>query len=93
MHSNNNLPHLRMIQWNARGLYRAKLEEFKNNLRSVNPALVCLSETHWLDSHPVSFSAYNSFILNRPSQSGGVAILTKKNLSVAPLVLPPPFPH
>jgi len=80
---------LRIIQWNARGLYRSRLEEFKNQLRHHNPHIVLLSETHWKDEYKVKFSAYNSFYLNRASQGGGVAILIKKNIQATLLDFPP----
>ena len=75
-------PSLSIIQWNARSLYRAKLDLFKYNLRISNPSVVLLSETHWVDSHPVAFTAYNCFSKNRTGKcGGGVAILVKKSLS------------
>jgi len=80
---------LKIIQWNARGLYRSRLEEFKNQLRYHNPHIVLLSETHWKDEYKVKFSAYNSFNLNRASQGGGVAILVKKNIQATLLDFPP----
>jgi hypothetical protein len=46
---NNNqtmIPPIKIIQWNARGLYRSRLEEFKNHLRNHNTHIVLLSETH-----------------------------------------------
>lgn len=79
---------IKILQWNARGLYRSRLEELKNNLRVHNPHIVLLSETHWRDQYNVKFSAYKSFSLNRLSQGGGVAILILKNIQAAVLDLP-----
>ena len=90
---NKTIPHLNIIQWNARSLYRSKLELFKNNLRSSNPSIVLLSETHWVDSHPVAFDAYNCFVKNRADKNGGgVAILVKKSIS-ASLIPSPVLAH
>lgn len=82
-------PPLKILQWNARGLYKSRLEEFKNNLRSHNPHIVLLSETHWKNEYKVKFSSYNSFVLNRVGQGGGVAILTKKNMQATTLGVEP----
>nr|CAH0102047.1 unnamed protein product [Daphnia galeata] len=80
--------HLQILQWNARGLFRAKLQEFRENLRSVNPIFVFLSETHWKNEYTIKFSADNSYLLNRPGQGGGVAILVKKAIQTNILTLP-----
>lgn len=77
----------------ARSLYRSKLDLFKNNSRSINPDIVFLSETHWVDSHPFSFGSYNSFVKNRADINGaGVPILVQKYLS-ASFVNIPDFSH
>jgi hypothetical protein len=80
---------LKIIKWNARSLYKSKLQEFKCILKLTNPHIVLLSETHWRDNYTAHFSAYKSFTLNRPTLGGGVAILVKKNIQTAPLPLPP----
>lgn len=81
------------MQLNARSHYRSKLDIFKDNLRKINPSFVLLSETHLVDSHPVSFVAYNSFVKNRTDRNGGgVAILVKKSIPVS-LVQIPYFVH
>lgn len=80
---------IKIVQWNARGLYKSRLEEFKNQLRYHNPHFVLLSETHWDDKYKVKFSAYKSFYLNRTSQGGAVAILIKKNIQTTLLDFPP----
>ena len=45
------------IQWNARGLSKAKLEEFQFFLSYSSPTIVLLSETHWSDTKNVLFSS------------------------------------
>ena len=77
-----------IIQWNARGLYRSRLEEFRNNLCSINPHIILLSETHWKSQYNVLFSAFNVIKYNRPTQGGGVAILIKKNIPFSQINLP-----
>ena len=79
---------IKILQWNARGLFRAKLQEFKANLHKHNPLIVLLSETHWKDDYTIRFSAYNSFVLNRPNMGGGVAVLVKKGIQSNILQLP-----
>lgn len=81
-------PPLSILQWNARSLYRAKLEEFKANLRVTNPSIVLLSETHWKDQYIPKFTAFHSFVLNRPGPGGGVVILVRKDTHATSLDLP-----
>lgn len=64
-----------MIQWNARGLTKSKLIEFKYNLRLLSPDVVILSETHWKPNSIPTFKAYNLISKNREDDYGGVAIL------------------
>jgi len=81
---------LRILQWNARGLLNEKLVELKANLRAVDPTLVLLSETHWKSKYKATFTAYNSFVLNRSDQSwGGVAILVRKGIHTRNINIPP----
>lgn len=76
------VPTVSIIQWNAKSLYRSKLDLFKGNLRSLNPAIVLLSETQSVDFHPVLFDSFNCFTRKRANQNcGGVAFLTEKSLS------------
>jgi ribonuclease HI/exonuclease III len=78
------------LQWNARGLTKAKLEEFRQFLSLVKPEIILLSETHWKKSFYVKFKAYHILKKNRPNRSGGgVAILINKQLSFTPLHLTP----
>ena len=80
---------LKIIQWNARGLNKSRLSEFKTNLDTLDPTLVLLSETHWSNKYLPSFSNYNLIFKNRPRNTfGGVAILVKKKISYVPLTLP-----
>lgn len=55
----------RLIQWNFRSLYRAKLEEFRANLKTFNPLLVLISETNWINEYKAKFNTYNIFSFNR----------------------------
>ena len=80
---------LRILQWNSRSLYRAKLEEFRANLKTFNPLLALISETNWRNEYKVKFTAYNVFSFNRQGPGGGVAILAKKSLRISKLHLPP----
>lgn len=78
-----------ILQWNARGLYKSKLNDFRYNLCSLNPTVLLLSETHWRNHFRVKFSSYRSFVCNRvDGEKGGVAILVKKNLRCEPFPLP-----
>ena len=69
---------LRILQWNSRSLYRAKLEEFRANLKNFNPLLALISETNWRNEYKVKFTTYNVFSFNHQDPGGGVAILAKK---------------
>jgi len=81
------------LQWNARYLYREKLQAFKNDLHVYDPTVVILCETNWKDDYMASFTAYQSFTLNRIGRDGGgVAILVKKTLQSDRLIVPP-TPH
>ncbi len=84
------IPHnnLQVIQWNARGLTKAKLEEFKQFLSSVCPDIVLLCETHWKPYFNVMFKSYHVIKKDRPNRAGGgVAILIKKNINFSPFSL------
>ena len=52
---------IKILQWNARSLFCAKLQELKANLHKHNPLIVLLSETQWKDDYTIRCSAYNSF--------------------------------
>ena len=46
----------------------------------IDPIIVLLSETHWVDSFPVSVSSYKILQRYRNAYGGGVATLVLKNL-------------
>lgn len=46
---------LTIIQWNARGLTKARLEEFRNYLSSFNLHIVLLNETFWRNIFEIKF--------------------------------------
>jgi hypothetical protein len=78
------------VQWNARGLTKAKLEEFRQFLSSVSPDIVLLSETHWKPYFNVLFKSYHVLKEDRPHKAGGgVAILIKKNIRFSPFSFTP----
>jgi ribonuclease HI/endonuclease/exonuclease/phosphatase family metal-dependent hydrolase len=80
---------LKIIQWNARSLYKAKLAQFKVDLNSLDPDIVLLCETFWNDKYKAMFSAYHPFVNNRTDRrGGGVAILVKKNIPAKPHATP-----
>lgn len=65
-----------VLQWNARGLTKSRLEEFKHALSYFVPSVVLISETHWKDLFNVKFSCYHVIKKNRTNRrGGGVAIL------------------
>ena len=81
---------LSCVQWNARGLTKSRLEEFKNYLSLHNPNIILLSETHWKPTFNITFHAYNCTKLDRFEQrGGGVAIFSHKFLAIAPLDITP----
>lgn len=47
------------MQWNARGLTKSKLSEFKQFLSLEAPDVVLISESHWSDSFLVGFRHYH----------------------------------
>jgi hypothetical protein len=73
------------LQWNARGLTKAKLEEFRHHLSSVNPEIVILSETHWSSGVAPKFKTHHILKKDRPYRTGGgVALLIRKKFSSLP---------
>ena len=56
---------LKIIQWNARGLNKSNLTEFKANLDTLDPTIVLLSETHGNNNFKPSFSNYNLVFCSR----------------------------
>jgi hypothetical protein len=81
------------VQWNAIGLTKAKVEEFRQFLSSVCPDIVLLSETLGKPYFNVLFKSYHVLKEDRPHKAGGcVAILIKKNIRFSPFSLTPPPP-
>ncbi|EFX62081.1 hypothetical protein DAPPUDRAFT_337474 [Daphnia pulex] len=80
------------LQWNARGLTKSKLEEFRNYLSLVNPEVALLSETHWNSGFaPKCKSHVHILRKDRPNRlGGGVAILISKSLQFSPITHNPP---
>ena len=88
MMANNNNTNLKILQWNARGLTKSRLQEFKHFLSYSVPSVVLLSETHWNDSFTPKFSSYNVINKNRHERSGGgVAILVHNSIKFSLLPL------
>ena len=71
---------INIIQWNARGLYHSRLEEFCNYLSDTTPDIL-LSETHWSATRPVKFRSFDVIAVNRVINTfGGVTILCNKSI-------------
>ena len=80
---------LKCIQWNARGLTKSRLEEFRSLLNSLDPDLVFLSETFWNNRFNVKFKNYSILKKDRSTRrGGGVAMLFKKTLKMSPIPMP-----
>ena len=47
------------LQWNARGLTKSKLEEFRHYLSLINPEVTLLSETHWNSGFAPKFKSHH----------------------------------
>ena len=73
------MPNITCIQWNSRGLTKARLEEFRNFLSTSTPSIVLVCETFWNNNFSVKFRSYNVINKNRADKrGGGVAILINK---------------
>ncbi len=59
---NSNVTQIKILQWNARGLYRSRLEEFKNNLRVNNPILSFLARLIGAINTMSNFQPTNLFL-------------------------------
>jgi hypothetical protein len=59
------------LQWNARGLTKAKLEDFRHFLSSVNQEIVILSETYWSSGVAISFKTTTSSRRTAQQNGGG----------------------
>lgn len=78
-----------ILQWNCNGL-KYHYPDFQLILNEYLPFAVCLQETHFLPSDKFNVRGYNIFRCDGPPAGcarGGVAILTKENLSTSQLVL------
>jgi uncharacterized protein YegP (UPF0339 family) len=59
------------LQWNARGLTKAKLEDFRHFLSSVNQEIVILSETYWSSGVAISLKPTTSSRRTAQQNGGG----------------------
>ena len=81
-----NTKKMKCVQWNARGLTKSKLEEFKKFLSSTSPEIVFISESHWSSSFNVRFRSYHILKKDRAQRmGGGVALLIHKSVQFLPL--------
>ena len=79
---------LKILQWNARGITKSRLEELRRFLSVFVHSVVFLSETHGSDAFNVNFFCRNVIKKNRPNERDGVvAILVHKSLKFSPLHL------
>jgi exonuclease III len=75
------MPNITCIQWNSRGLTKARLEEFRNFLSTSTPSVVLVCETFWNNNFSFRFRSYNVINKNRADRhGGGVAILINKSI-------------
>lgn len=75
------MPNISCIQWNARGLTKARLEEFNDFLSSSKLSIVLICETFWNNNYAVKFRSHNIINTNRAFRHGsGVAILINKSI-------------
>ncbi len=80
---------LTFAQWNARGLRKSRLEEFRNFLSLLKPSICLLNETFWNENTNVKFQSYHIVKKNRTDRpGGGVAILIHKSIPFFELILP-----
>ena len=71
-----NTNNLKCLKWNARGLTKARLEEFRILINSEDPDLIFLSETFWNNNFTVKFKNYSFVKKDRSTRrGGGVAML------------------
>lgn len=78
-----------VFQWNARGLSKSRLEEFKKFLSLYNPSLCLLCETFWKYNSKIKFKNYRTVHVSRPDRpGGGVAILIANHIPFTNLILP-----
>ena len=76
---------LKCLQWNANGLKKSTLDEFRSFLRLENPDVALLSETRWSDNFDATFHNYKLFRRDRKGKrGGGVAILVHVSIQCVP---------
>jgi hypothetical protein len=80
--TNSTTSDFKCLQWNARGLTKSKLEEFRHFLSTVNPEIVMLSATQWSSESPLSLKPTTSSrkTAQNRMRGGGMALLIRKNL-------------
>jgi hypothetical protein len=84
------IKNLKCLQWNSRGLTKARLEEFRNLLNTEVPDLVFFCETYWKPRFTVKFTTYEIFKLDRSTIRGrGVDLFVNKLLQAH--AIPSPF--
>ena len=75
-----------MLSVNCQGLRTpSKQQDVLNYLSNLDPSIICLQDTHWLDTDvPLVKKVWNGdYIINgKKSNSRGVAILFKKTLNI-----------
>ena len=75
------MPNITFIQWNSRGLTKARLEEFRYFLSTSTSSIYLVCETFWNNNFSVKFRSYNVINNNRVDRhGGGVAILINKSI-------------
>ncbi|KAI9559469.1 hypothetical protein GHT06_013461 [Daphnia sinensis] len=75
------MPNITCIQWNSRGLTKARLEAFRHYLSLSNPSIVLICGTFWNNNYAVKFRSHNIINKNRADRhGGGVAILINKSI-------------
>lgn len=79
----------KVIQWNVNGFFM-RLEEIKLLIRSYEPNVLVLQETHTLPSHNISLRGFNCYRKDHVQNSkacGGVCVFVKNFLTPLPLTI------
>ena len=71
---------LKCIQWNARGLTKSRLEEFRILLNPDDRDLIVLSETFWNNNFIVKLKNYSILKKDRITRRGGFYLKNAKNV-------------
>ena len=92
--NNPNSPHQfpHLILWNARSLY-GKLNQLKKYIYSLQPLIVCITETHLKPKYSPKFQNYNSYRKDRGDGYGGLLVLCHKSITVKANNLKAPQDH